>query len=48
MVENKQTNECKCIGSKEIKALKKDFAQLLEKVKMLEKQIDILRKALIK
>ena len=44
--QNKQPNECKCEGGKEIKALKKQFADLGKKVDTLEKQLVTLRKAL--
>jgi archaellum component FlaC len=46
--QNKQTNECKCEGGKEIKALKKQIADLGKKVETLEKQLAILRKVLTK
>ena len=46
--QNKQTNECKCIGNKELKALKKQIAELFGKVEQLEKQISTLRKAVRK
>lgn len=46
--QNKQPNECKCEGSKEIKALKKQVADLGKKVEILEKQLITFRKVLTK
>lgn len=46
--QNKQPNECKCEGSKEIKALKKQVADLSKKVETLEKQLITFRKVLTK
>lgn len=46
--QSKQTNECKCIGNKEFKALKKQITELFGKVEQLEKQILTLRKAVRK
>jgi archaellum component FlaC len=41
-------HECKCDGGKETKAIKKQVAELLEKIENLEKQIATLRKAIKK
>lgn len=46
--QNKQPNECKCLGSKELKALKKEFAELKSEMAQLHKEIAILRKAVRK
>lgn len=46
--QNNQTNECKCIGNKEFRELKKQIAELSGKVEQLERQILTLRKALTK
>lgn len=46
--QNKQTNECKCLGSKELKALKKQLADLNLEVEQLHKEIATLRKAVRK
>ena len=51
MSDNNQSNpkqECKCEGGKEIKALKKQIADLGKKVETLEKQLITLRKVLTK
>ena len=45
---NQQKHECKCEGGKELKALKKQVADLGKKVETLEKQLNILRKVLTK
>ena len=46
--QNKQPNECKCIGDKKAKALEKQIAELGKKVETLEKQLNIFRKVLTK
>ncbi len=46
--QNNQPNECKCVGAKELKALKKQLADLGTKVETLEKQLITLRKAVRK
>ena len=46
--QNKQPNECKCEGGKEIKALKKQVTELGKKVEILEKQLITFRKVLTK
>lgn len=46
--QNKQPNECKCLGSKELKALKKQLADLTLEVAQLHKEIATLRKAVRK
>lgn len=51
MSDNNQNNpkhECKCEGGKELKALKKQVAELGKKVETLEKQLITLRKVLTK
>lgn len=51
MSDNNQNNpkhECKCEGGKEIKALKKQVAELGKKVETLEKQLITFRKVLTK
>jgi hypothetical protein len=45
---NNPKQECKCDGGKEIKALKKQVAELLGKIEQLERQVDTLRKAVRK
>jgi hypothetical protein len=45
---NQQKHECKCEGSKELKALKKQVAELFEKIEQLERQVTTLRKAVRK
>jgi cell division protein FtsB len=47
MSDNNQNNpkhECKCNSAKELKALKKQYDELLEKIAQLERQIQTLRK----
>lgn len=44
--QNKQPNECKCEGGKEIKALKKQVDELVKKVDSLETKIITFRKVL--
>lgn len=44
--ENKQTNECQCVGNKKIKKLEKEIADLREKVIILEKSLQRIRSAL--
>lgn len=46
--QNNPKHECKCEGSKELKALKKQVAELLEKIENLERQVTTLRKAVRK
>ena len=46
--QNKQTNECKCLGIKELKALKKELAELKSEMSQLHKEIATLRKAVRK
>lgn len=46
--QNKQTNECKCVGDKKFKALEKKLVELTKKVEILEYQLSILRKAVTK
>jgi hypothetical protein len=46
--QNNPKQECKCEGGKEIKALKKQVADLGKKVETLEKQLVIIRKVLTK
>lgn len=46
--QSKQTNECKCVGSKELKALKNQLADLTAEVAKLHKEVDTLRKAVRK
>jgi prefoldin subunit 5 len=51
MSDNNQNNpkqECKCLGSKELKALKKELAELKSEIAELHKQIATLRKAVRK
>lgn len=51
MSDNNQNNpkhECKCEGGKELKALKKQIADLGKKVETLEKQLITFRKVLTK
>jgi hypothetical protein len=45
---NQQKHECKCLGAKELKALKKQIADLGKKVETLEKQLITFRKVLTK
>lgn len=46
--QSNKTNECKCLGSKELKALKKQIAELKSEIAELHKQIATLRKAVRK
>lgn len=46
--QNNPKHECKCQGSKEVKALKKQVAELGKKVETLEKQLITFRKVLTK
>lgn len=46
--QNNPKQECKCQGSKEVKALKKQVAELGKKVETLEKQLITFRKVLTK
>ena len=46
--QNNPKHECKCEGGKEIKALKKQVAELTQKVEILEKQLITFRKVLTK
>lgn len=51
MSDNNQSNpkqECKCLGAKDLKAVKKQIADLGKKVETLEKQLITLRKVLTK
>lgn len=41
-------HECKCDGGKEIKAIKKQVSELLEKIENLESKVATLRKAITK
>ena len=46
--QNNPKQECKCQGSKEVKALKKQYDELFEKIEQLERQVATLRKAVTK
>ena len=46
--QNNPKHECKCEGGKELKALKKQVADLGKKVETLEKQLVTFRKVLTK
>ena len=46
--QNNPKHECKCEGGKELKALKKQVAELLEKIEQLQRQVATLRKAVRK
>lgn len=46
--QNKQPNECKCIGAKELKAFKKEITELKSEMAQLQKEILTLRKAVRK
>lgn len=46
--QNNPKHECKCEGSKELKALKKQIAELTQKIEILERQVSTLRKAVRK
>lgn len=51
MSDNNQNNpkhECKCNSAKELKALKKQYDELFEKIEQLERQVATLRKAVRK
>ena len=51
MSDNNQNNpkhECKCNSAKELKALKKQYDELLEKFEQVQRQIATLRKAVTK
>ena len=45
---NLQKHECKCNSAKELKALKKQYDELFEKIEQLERQVATLRKAVRK
>ena len=45
---NQQKHECKCEGGKQLNALKKQVAELFEKIEQLERQVTTLRKAVRK
>lgn len=46
--QNNQPNKCKCLGSKELKALKNEIAELKSEMAQFHKEIAILRKAVRK
>ena len=46
--QNNPKQECKCNSAKELKALKKQYDELFEKIEQLERQIATLRKAVRK
>lgn len=46
--QNNPKHECKCEGGKELKALKKQYDELFEKIEQLERQVATLRKAVRK
>lgn len=46
--QSKPKHECKCNSAKELKALKKQYDELSEKVQQLERQVATIRKAVIK
>ena len=46
--QNSPKQECKCLGAKELKALKNQIADLGKKVETLEKQLITFRKVLTK
>lgn len=51
MSDNNQNNpkqECKCLGAKELKALKKEIAELKSEIAELRKEVATLRKAVRK
>lgn len=48
MEQSQQKQECKCLGDKELKALKKQIADLNKKVLALEKELLTFRKVLTK
>lgn len=48
MSEQKQHNDCKCLGEKKAKALEKQIAELTQKIENLERQVSTLRKAVRK
>ena len=46
--QNNQKQECKCDGSKEVKALKKQLTELKSEIEELRKEVATLRKAVRK
>jgi prefoldin subunit 5 len=46
--QNNPKHECKCNSAKELKALKKQYDELLEKIEQLQRQVATLRKAVRK
>lgn len=44
--QNKQTNECKCLGDKKVKALEKQIAELKSETAQLRKELSTIRKVL--
>ena len=46
--QNNPKQECKCLGAKELKTLKKQIADLGKKVETLEKQLITFRKVITK
>lgn len=44
----KQTNECKCLGDKKAKALEKEIAELRTELEEIRKELTILRRAVRK
>ena len=46
--QNNPKQECKCLGAKELKALKKQISDLSLEISELRKQVTTLRKAVIK
>ena len=44
--QNKQPNECKCIGDKKAKALEKQIAELKFEITQLRNELQIIRKVL--
>ena len=48
MEQIKQNDECKCLGGKELKSLKKQIAELHTEIAELRKEVATLRKAVRK
>ncbi len=48
MEQTKQTDDCKCVGAKEVKALRKQVSELSCEIADLRKELAIIRKAVRK
>ena len=46
--QNKQPNECKCLGDKKVKALEKEISELRTELEEIRKELTTLRRAVRK